>query len=407
MTGPVGRAGSRGRLRGQYLLLYAVDGCFLPFIPVVLASYHGLNGHEIGAILAVGGLAVMVTPPLVSALADATGRPAVLLGSLLVLMSMALGGTTLATGFWATLVAFAVFSLAGEPAKPLQDSLFFAVRATDEKLAGVPFHRMRIWGTVGYLVPAFVLYWVLGSGVSLVAVLIMSGALSLAAAGNVLSFRSEELRVERPAARTLVRETLAAIHASSAMLTRGHLGVLLAGLFLTQVAGAAYASFFPIYLTETVGLEEKWVGLIPGLGVALELVYMMAFAHLLRALGWRGLLVSGSAAQAVRLALLALWPGVAVVLLTQALHGMVVVATLVGTRVFINAVSDDRIRHGSQGVYTFLVVGIGRAVGSFGAGWFADRSLRAVFAVGAIMSVVAAAIIFRALRPPLSVPLEA
>ena len=55
-------------IRAEYFLSFAVMGSLLPYLPVFLAA-RGLSDAQIGQVLALTGLAVLVTPAIVAALA--------------------------------------------------------------------------------------------------------------------------------------------------------------------------------------------------------------------------------------------------------------------------------------------------------------------------------------------------
>src|SRR5690606_18285366 len=59
-----------GAFKLQFFLLYAIIGAYLPYVPVFLRHDLAMPDHQIGWVTGCYGLAVVVAPPIVAALAD-------------------------------------------------------------------------------------------------------------------------------------------------------------------------------------------------------------------------------------------------------------------------------------------------------------------------------------------------
>lgn len=378
-------------MRQQYFLVYGVEGSLGPFLSVVLARHLGLGPDEIGTVVAVGGLAILVTPLLLGALADTGLRETRLLGGTLVITALALLVMMTIAGFWPTLLLYALFSLAYEPAKSLQDGFFFTARRTEDGLARASFSQVRMWGTIGFLIPGIVLWVSLSSGAGIAVVLAVAVAMALISAVNAL--RLPQPTAESPARLGTVRELGASLSAATAVARRGRVAVFAVAMLLLQIAMSVYYLFYPLYVNTVVGIDARWLGLIANIGVGLEVAYMALYGWLVAKLGWRRFMIGAAMAQGMRLLTLALWPTVVAALATQSVHGFVVIATLVAGRVFFDGAADDRMRHAMQGLYTLVVIGGGRVVGSFVGGLVAARDLRLLFGLTAILCLVAASLL--------------
>ena len=75
--------------------------------------------------------------------------------------------------FWPIVVLYSLHMFALWPAFPLQDGIHFAAQSLrrENGLAEVPYHTVRVWGTVGYIVPGAVLYFFLQPGKSMTPIL--------------------------------------------------------------------------------------------------------------------------------------------------------------------------------------------------------------------------------------------
>ena len=378
-------------MRAQYFLSYAVMGCVLPYLPVFLRA-RGLQQTQVGYLFAISGIAVLLAPVLVTLLADTRADARSLMAGALIVTAGSLVGLALSHELLPLLGWYALHALAMTPLMPLQDGLLFAVqerRRLETGAAPLEFHRMRVWGTIGFIVPSAGLFWMLRAGMR-VDVTLIAGAIcaTLAAANARLLVPSAGPRAPvDPKDNRL--PTLAALRA----LTRPDALVFCAATFLLGVATASYYAFYPIYLTEVVGIDAQWVGLIANVGVVIEIFFMLAFGALLRWMGLRRLVIACIGATAARFALLAAAPGVAVAIATQAFHGMTVLMVAVVPPLFLDQRAAPRFRHSMQGLYAMLVFGLARTVGSLLAGPIAQRSLTLLFWTAAAVCGVAALLI--------------
>lgn len=379
-------------IKGQFFFAFAVMGSLLPYLPVYLAD-RGLSDPQIGWVLGVGGLAILLTPALMTLLADAHLENRTLLAGAFALAGLALLWLLAARGFWFILAAYGLVALAIAPLSPLQDGVYFR---RQQRGPTPNYHRVRVYGTVGFIVPSLLLYvWLsydVGTGVTLLAAIITC------ILGTLNALRLPRLRIP-PAAAPGPRTRLPTLAAARLMLRPRVLTFCLA-MWLIHLAIAGYYSFYPLYLTRQIGLDTRWIGLIANLGVTVEVAFMLGFGLLVRRIGLRGLMAAGAAAMALRFALLALAPNVYVAVGTQALHGLMVLVVWVGPPIYLNARAGDAYRSSIQGLFAMLVMGSGRMIGNALAGYVAHESLLAVFACSAGLCLLAVPLLFLALREP-------
>ena len=64
---------------------------------------------------------------------------------------------------------YSLHQFALQPVFPLQDGVHFAAQALrrERGLPEVPYHTVRVWGTIGYIIPSAALYFALKPGHSL------------------------------------------------------------------------------------------------------------------------------------------------------------------------------------------------------------------------------------------------
>ncbi len=152
-------------VKRQYFWAFTVMGSVMPYLSVFLAG-RGLSMSEIGWVLSLTGLGIIVSPVLTTLLADTRVQSRTLLGVLFGLTGLSLAWLAGVGGFWGLLIAHGCFALAFAPVTSLQDGMYFH-RRSEMEAAGqtVPaYHKVRVWGTFGFIVPSLGLYLLLRNG---------------------------------------------------------------------------------------------------------------------------------------------------------------------------------------------------------------------------------------------------
>jgi MFS transporter, PPP family, 3-phenylpropionic acid transporter len=383
-------------IKRQYLLMYAATGAAIPYLPVLLEQRLA-DRAQVGDILAITGLAIMVTPVIVGFLADAHVSGRALLAALSGATAVAAAALTGVHGFWSIAVAYALFSLVFWPQSSLADGFLFSVRQ-QRLAAGLPsvaYYRVRVYGTIGFIVPGIGLYALMARGATSDVALLIASAVSLLGLVNALTLPRVEMAAPERGERVRA-PTLAAARA----LSRGPALVLCASMFLGHLAAAAYYGFYPIYLTAEIGFASEWVGVIFIAGVLIELGMMFAVGALVRALGLKGALVLGLSCSALRFAIMALAPSPFWAVATQGFHGVMVITLHVLPPMYLDGLARDAYRTSMQGLYTMAVVGLTRLVGNQLGGRLADISLLWLFGAGAAALAIAAVLMLVGFREP-------
>jgi len=366
-------------------------GSLLPYLSIFLAE-QGLSDAQIGRVLSLQGLAVVVTPAVVALLADTRMSGRALLAWVYGLTAVPLLLMLAEHSYWTLLVTFAWQALAFAPIHALHDGVTFGAfdARTTRGLPNPPYHRVRVFGTVGFIVPSLVLYVALTLGAP------VGASMVAAAACCVLGMANTALLPRTGGAvATVAAQRVPTVAAVRALLAPRLLGFC-AALFLLNLATSMYYGFYPRYVTDpaVVGIHPRWMGLISSIGVTIEIVFMLGFALLIRRLTLRGFAVLAAGSMVLRMALLGLHPVAAVAIGTQALHGLQVLVMHVLPPTFLNRAAGPGYRSSIQGVYAMGVYGLGRIVGSFLAGELAQWSLTRLFLVAAGLCAAAAPLLW-------------
>jgi MFS transporter, PPP family, 3-phenylpropionic acid transporter len=376
-------------IRAQYFLAFGVMGAVLPFLSVFLKD-RGLSNAQIGYVMGTASVGIVLTPVLITLLADAAVAGRVLMGFVFALAGAWLVAVLGVHGFWPILACYALHAVAFAPIAPLQDGIYFAAAARDPHAP--PYHVVRVWGTVGYIVPSVVLYFFLTRTGTVAPALACGAALCVVGTINALLFlpRVDEASLHDAERKRNGIPTAAAARA----LREPHVLVFCVAMALVHMASTGYYQFYPVYLTDVMHIEKRWVGLIANIGVVVEIFFMLGFGWLSAKLTLRGLMIAGVASLALRFVLLAFVPTYTVAIGTQLLHGMTVLVLHVAPPIFLNGRAGDAYRSSIQGLYAMTFAGGGRIIGSVLTGRVAQYSLSANFAACAGLCVIAAGLFY-------------
>lgn len=161
------------------------------------------------------------------------------------------------------------------------------------------------------------------------------------------------------------------------------------------------------YLTD-IGFPSNWNMVVMSLGQVAEIVTMMVLGAVLAKLGWKWTMVLGVMGHAVRFAVFAFFPDAhALIVVIQVLHGICYAFFFATVYIYVDEAFPKDIRASAQGLFNFLILGVGLLVASFGFPYV--RSLltegdtvdyQTLFLVPTGMAVVGMLLLMFAFNPP-------
>ncbi len=398
-------------IKAQYFISYAVLGSLTPFLAAYLQQTRGLSLAQVGYVLAAANLAPFLGPVVMTFLADTRIASRLLIGLSYAVAAVMLGLVIGVEAFWLTLAAYALFQIAFEPIMPLQDGLNFLVQSRRRRdgQRTVPFHRVRVWGTFGYILPSLIIWALLRrSGSSDHWIMLTAIAFAVVGLVNSLMLPAPMRDTTRRAAAApassangsapAARPTVPTLDALRACL-QPHMAVFCLATLLLIAAASAYYGFYPAYLQSTIGMDRQWLGLVSSVGVVVEIPFMLGFGRLLRWMGPRRLMLWSVAGMALRMFVLAVWVHPLVAIASQGLHGLQVLAIHVLPAVYLNDHAEDHYRNSMQGLFRMGVQGVGRVIGSLLGGWIAVIDVRWVFVAAGLTCLAAMGLYAFAFEP--------
>jgi MFS transporter, PPP family, 3-phenylpropionic acid transporter len=385
-----------------YWFLYlAAFGILLPFFSLYLSDNAGLSGTEVGVVVTMSPLVALFAPTGWGRIADRSGSPTRVLAVATLGVAIFTAAFVWLDGFWLLAAGAAALALFTTGVIPLLISVTLLNLGENALPA---FGRVRVWGTVGFLVLVVLFPLALRACDVL-------GAHSSRPAGPSEPY----LWVMFPAASAL---TLLAtwiawripepggvkhhVHRSRWLELRRHgpFVRLLMSSFGTYLFLQGPMNLFPLYLrAHGRGLEtlsQMWI-----LMLLLEIPLIAFSGTALRHLGPRGLVRVGLAAGGLRWLVCGLVRDLRAVYAVQLLHGVTVAGVGVGSALYVESSVPARLRSTGQGLNATAGVGIGSILSNLVAGWLMDHAgVDVPFIVGGGGALLLAMMVPAWLPPP-------
>jgi PPP family 3-phenylpropionic acid transporter len=354
-------------IRRQFFVSYAAIGSIMPLVTVFLREQGGFDFLQIGLAMALMGVPTLCSPALITLLADRNLDTRRILATAFSCSAVVLTLMFFSGNIALTLVLFVCHGLASVAMLPLQDGYFFSMSEEERKRTGisVEYPTVRIWGTLGYILPSLILYYPLLKGAEPRLILPCSVFFCLLSLANSFTLKPVARPTGHVPSRMPSRQALRAIFAPNARW-------LSIGLFFALLAAATYYAFIGNYLDEVVKVPKPYIALIINLGVLVEVGCTLLMPWLQSRIRLKGILVLGLCCMVTRMLLLSFFPSPVVAVLAQLGHGFEVLALYVGPVMFLNRLAGDEFRNSIQGIYTMAVVGSARVIGSLSAGYVAS-----------------------------------
>lgn len=365
------------RLGLYYAALFVGTGASAPYMPVWFAS-RGLSGAEIGLILSAPMLARAVTAPAIAMWADSFSlrrTPMILLG-----VATAVGYLLLAApgGFlWWFAVWFCAASAFATLA-PLADVIVLGRARTDGFNYGWP----RGIGSAAFIVANVAMGALLMSRPADLVLAWIVAAAALAAIGARVLLPPDPVREGGGASR--LSERLAGL---GGLLKDRHFMLAVMAVGLIQSAHAFYYSFSALSWRQQ-GIPESLTGVLWGVGVAVEIVFLWFLEPWRRRFGARNLLVLGGAAALLRWTAYAFSPPLWMLFPLQALHALTYAATFLASLQLVERLSTPANASAAQTLNSALSSGVLSGVATIAAGALFDQAGAKGYLLMAAMSAL-------------------
>lgn len=378
---PPGRSSAvlLGRLALMMFLQYFVQGAYLPVASVYVERSLGFSEQQVGYFIAALAIGPIVAPFVVGQLVDrlfATER--------VMAVCHLVGGVLMLALYtqrhvWAVIVLGTLYSILYVPTMMLANSLAFR-HLKDRELE---FPWVRLFGTLGYIAPAYLVefWWLRGlEGAQLQhargVVFALSGLAGLVMAAYCMTL--PRTPPQQHAARKYAPGAVVAM-----LRRRDFLCLVVVGFFIAMAHQfvVAWNSPFLRDILDTGG-KGAYEQSLSSLGQICELAVLASLGLVLRHIGFKATMLLGALAYLSRCVLFALvfsldppFAGkLALAGVGQALHGLCFGFFLAVAYMYVDRIAPEDIRGSTQTLYGTFVLALGFFVGGLAGGligkWF-------------------------------------
>ena len=383
----------RWRLSVLWALQWGITGAILTYLPLYFTE-HKLDSVQIGQLMAVSAIGLLVAPLVVGQVCDRW-----LSSNKYLAMAHLVGGLTLLSvplaaeiyresqsNFGTLLLLVTIYAIAYFPTIPLASSLSFRHLPDPDS----QFSKVRIWGTVGWVISGLLLSIWLGQADVLIWLrstfpnqepVIEGYEVFLARFGEpssadafriaaVLSFMLSSFCILLPATPPLrtgkARGKVAPLE-TLAMFKDRQFSLMIAISFALAVVVPTYSYAVP-RLLENLNVESDWVPAVMTVGQISEFPALILLPFCLRKLKLKTTFALGILAWVVRYTIFASDLPMALILFGIALHGVCHVYLVIVIQLYVDQKCRPDLRASAQNLFAFFTMGVAMPIGFLLAG---------------------------------------
>jgi nucleoside transporter len=407
------------RLWLMMVLEFAIWGAWLPLIwgfmgAAVADGGLGFTGSQIAWVGSAFAIASIVGIFFSSQFADRTFA-----AERFMAFSHLVGGLAILAMYWAREIAAAaglgvfpvffglmlVHALLYVPTISVSNSIAFTHMKNAEKEFGL----VRMGGTIGWILAAWPLFFLL-EGKTGVAATAAKANIFLVAGIASLILAAYSLTLPHTPPKRVEGETSIAWLRATGFLSYPYLLVLFLVTFIDSVIHNGYFLLAGGFLGDknAAGIAQEWIMPVMSIGQVAEILTMAVLGTVLARLGWKTTMILGILGHAARFAVFAFLPqNTAMIIAVQVLHGICYAFFFATLYIFIDAAFPKDVRSSAQSLFNLLVLGLG----DLAAKWLfiplqerltmdGVTDYRQLFLVPAGMALAAAVLLLVAFWPP-------
>ena len=365
----------------MFLQFFIWGGFFVTMGSYLLEIFQGEEGLNsiIGSAYATHNWAGLLAPVFVGLLADRYFNAEKLNGVIhlagAVLLYVASTITDPGTFIWVMLGYFMLYM----PSLALVNTISFANIGDADK----EFPRIRVWGTIGWIVAGFVVAQTVLGWVSIPIISAITGVtnaqatsipiLMSAAVSLFYGFYSFTLPATPPSGKGKAFSVKEALGLDAVkLLTNRNFAVFSISSFAVSIPLAFYYARTNDFIS-AMHFGDQSASFMT-IGQMSEVLFMLAIPFFLARLGVKWMLLVGMLAWTARYLLFGFFPmSVPLVLIGIALHGVCYDFFFVTGQLYVNKKAPEHLRASAQGFFNLLTYGAGMLIGNYVLGWWGDK----------------------------------
>jgi nucleoside transporter len=387
----------RFRLFVMMVLEFVIWGAWLPLIFSYLPTL-GFSALQRTLILNAFPVAALVAMFFSNQFADRNFAAEKFLAFSQFLGGLAMVGLAFTRDFWTFFALMLLHCLLYVPTLSIVNSIAFA-NLKDSKDFGL----IRMGGTIGWVLAAWPLYFILTDAASMRWIFLISGSASLALAGFSLTLphtppKKAEAQADKFAWVEAVR-----------LLKQPFVLVLWVVTFVDAYVLNAYFNWAGMFLgSPQVGIATNRIMPIMSIGQVAEILTMAILGVTLKRLGWRLTMMLGIFGHVVRFTVFALFPKETwLIVLVFILHGICYAFFFAAVYIFVDEYFPKDVRSSAQGLFNVMILGLGVIVANTICPWMTDRftaggttDFRTLFLISAGVALAATTALALFFHPP-------
>ena len=389
-------SGVRARLSAMMFLQYFVWGAWYVTVGTWLGQTLNFDGTQIGQVYGTTALAAMISPFFVGMIADRFFATEKVLAVLHLVGAIAIYFASLQTTFASFYPLLLLHTLCYMPTLALTNAISFHNMNDPAR----EFPRVRVLGTIGWIVVGFVLSWMAIEATAVPLRLAAGAGLVMALYCLALPHTPPKSKGQKVTARDVL-----GLDALALMKDRSF-AIFILGSFLLCIPLQFYYAFTNLYLNE-IGVANAAAKMT--IGQMSEIGFMLVMPVMLVRLGVKNMLLIGMGAWTARYLMFG-WGNadslVWMLYIGIALHGICYDFFFVTGQIYVDQKADVRIRGAAQGFIAFVTLGVGMYIGAWASGAVVEaytlpggghnwERIWMVPAVGAAIVLVIFAVFFR------------
>ncbi len=366
------------RLSLMMFLEFFVWGAWFVTLGTHLGEQLRFSGSQIGYTYLMNNIAAIISPFFIGMIADRYFASQKLMGILHLIGGVLLYWSADLTTFSLLIFGLLLYNLTYMPTLALVNAISFRQMGQPEK----QFPKVRVWGTIGWIVAGLVITFVLSR--YYVDVEKTAVPLKMAAFASILlglySFTLPNTPPQNAGKKVSAGEVLG-LKALRLMKQKSFFIFVLCSL-LISIPLAFYYSFTNLYLND---LGMQGVAAKQSLGQMSEVGFMILMPVFFARLGVKKMLLVGMLAWVVRYAFFAtgnLGPLEWMLYLGILLHGVCYDFFFVTGQIYVDKKASTDVRASAQGFITLVTYGVGLGLGTVIAGYLVEAFTRADAATG-------------------------
>lgn len=382
--------GLRWRLSVLWILEWGISGAILTYLPIYFTN-NGLTITQLGQLMAVSAVGLWVAPFVVGQVCDrwmATEKYLMLAHTaggfaLIAIPSAAEHFQETGSGFATLLLLVGLYAIAYFPTIPLASSLTFRHLPNPDEQFG----KVRIWGTVGWVIAGWLFAFWIGHDEARAAVNeVVPSAVGFAEMvverlpelrdplskdcfylGAVLSFALVGFSFFLPATPPVPSEDESIAPLKTLAMFKDRTFSLLIGIsFLLAVVIPLYSLAVPKLIEQMLaerGYGNHWVPAVMTAGQISEFPALLLLPVCLKRYGMKATFAMGMLAWVLRYGMFAFTAPVWLILLGIAFHGICHVFLVIVIQLYVDRACRKDLRASAQNLFAFVTMGIAMPVG--------------------------------------------